>query len=59
MGAGEGRKSQRDFALHPKVARNELPWVNVAECVSTPTEISAKQSAFQQLDIGLVDFTTS
>ena len=22
------RKSQRDFALQPKVARNELPWVN-------------------------------
>ena len=22
------RKSQRDFVLQPKVARNELPWVN-------------------------------
>jgi hypothetical protein len=51
-------KSQRDFALQPKVARNELPWGRAAGRTSTPTEISAKQSAFQQLDIGLVDFTT-
>jgi len=32
-------KSQRDLASKPKVARNELPWVNVAAISSTLKEL--------------------
>src|SRR3989442_13163610 len=40
---GHFRKSQRDFASKPRVARNELPWVKCPRNLPTPRGLRPKE----------------
>jgi len=37
---GGGKQSQRDFVIQPRVARNELPWVD-DERIQNPNGVSS------------------